>query len=328
MRAFDYIRPATVDEALRSMVELPHPKFIGGGTNLVDLIREGIEAPDSLVDVAGLGLDHITAGIDSIRVGAAVRNSDLAAHPDVRGGLPLVTEALVSGASGQLRNMATVGGNLLQRTRCLYFYDDAAPCNKRVPGAGCGAREGFHRMGAILGASESCLAAHPSDLCVALAATDAVVELLSTRGTRSVPLVDFHRLPGSTPDVETVLAADELITAVEIPRLPAGMRSGYRKVRDRASYAFALVSVAAAVRVEASAVADVRLALGGVATKPWRASTAEHALLGQPATDESFGRAMDAELEQAVATRDTEFKIGLTRRTAVATLRRLTEVAR
>jgi len=328
VKAFDYVRPGSVDDALRSITEVPGAKFIGGGTNLVDLVREGIETPSTLVDVARLGLDHVEVRDDTLRVGAGVRNSDLAAHPDVRRRVPVVSEALVSGASGQLRNMATVGGNLMQRTRCLYFYDGAAACNKRSPGAGCGAREGFHRTGAILGASPSCIAVHPSDLCVALAATDAVVEARSARGTRRIPVADFHRLPGDTPHIETALATDELITAVEIPWLPDGMRSGYRKVRDRASYAFALVSLAAAVRVEDGTVTDVRLALGGVAAKPWRARAAEAALVGRPATDESFAAAIDAELAAATGTRDTDFKIALTRRTAVATLRRLTEGTR
>jgi xanthine dehydrogenase YagS FAD-binding subunit len=328
MRAFDYVRPTSVDDALRSVTELPGAKFIGGGTNLVDLMREGIETPDTLVDVAGLGLDQVEVSAGGLRVGAGVRNSDLAAHAEVRQRVPVVSEALVSGASGQLRNMATVGGNLMQRTRCLYFYDAAAACNKREPGAGCGARDGFHRMGAILGASESCIAVHPSDLCVALTATEAVVEVRSARGARSIPVADFHQLPGDTPHVETMLAADELITAVEIPWLADGMRSGYRKVRDRASYAFALVSVAAAVRVDEGVVSDVRLALGGVAAKPWRARAAEAALLGRPANDESFAAAIDTELAEAIGTRHTEFKIALTRGTVVATLRRLTEVTR
>jgi xanthine dehydrogenase YagS FAD-binding subunit len=316
--------PTSVDEALAAIVDLPGAKFLGGGTNLVDLMREGIETPDALVDVTRLPLAEITETADGgLRIGAGVRNTDLAAHPSVRERYPVVAQAVVMGASGQIRNMATVGGNLLQRTRCLYFYDQAAACNKRERGSGCDAGAGHNRMGAILGASEHCVAVHPSDLAVALVLLDAQVEVASRAGTRTIPIGDLHRLPGETPDVETTLAAGELVTAVTLPAEPLAVRSRYRKVRDRASYAFALVSVAAALDVRGDSVAQVRVALGGVAHRPWRATTLERELTGRPATDEELERAARAELAQAVGGADTEFKIGLAVRTITATLRRL-----
>ena len=328
MRDFDYLRPTDVDEALHAIATRPEAMFIGGGTNLVDLMREGILRPATVIDVGGLELTELTVTGDRIRVGAGVRNSDLAAHPEIRARLPLISEALLSGASGQVRNMATVGGNLLQRNRCLYFYDSAAACNKRVPGQGCDARGGHHRSGAILGTSEHCLAVHPSDLCVALTAADAEVEVRNRDGARRIPLADFHRLPGASPHLETQLAPHELITAVEIPLLPNGAVSTYRKVADRASFAFALVSIAAALTIRHDRVVDVRIGLGGVATKPWRARLAEAALTGAEVVDaaaaeRAFGAALDVELGRAVGTRDTEFKIDLIRRTAVAVLRDL-----
>ncbi|WP_457256752.1 FAD binding domain-containing protein [Pedococcus sp. P5_B7] len=324
MRPVSYAVPASVDEALAAIVDLPGAKFLGGGTNLVDLMREGIEAPDVLVDVTRLPLGEITETADGgLRIGAGVRNTDLAAHPLVRERYPVVAQAVVMGASGQIRNMATVGGNLLQRTRCLYFYDQAAACNKRERGAGCDAASGHNRMGAILGASEHCVAVHPSDLAVALVLVDAEVEVVSRTGTRTIAVGDFHRLPGETPDIETTLATDELVTAVILPAEPLAVRSRYRKVRDRASYAFALVSVAAALDVRDGSVAQVRVAMGGVAHRPWRATTLEQELTGRPATDAEFERAARAELAHAVGGPDTEFKIGLAVRTITATLRRL-----
>jgi xanthine dehydrogenase YagS FAD-binding subunit len=324
MRPVSYAVPTSVDEALAAIVDLPGAKFLGGGTNLVDLMREGIETPDVLVDVTRLPLAEITETADGgLRIGAGVRNTDLAAHPSVRERYPVVAQAVVMGASGQIRNMATVGGNLLQRTRCLYFYDQAAACNKRERGSGCDAGAGHNRMGAILGASEHCVAVHPSDLAVALVLLDAQVEVASRAGTRTIPIGDLHRLPGETPDVETTLAAGELVTAVTLPAEPLAVRSRYRKVRDRASYAFALVSVAAALDVRDDSVAQVRVALGGVAHRPWRATTLERELTGRPATDEELERAARAELAQAVGGADTEFKIGLAVRTITATLRRL-----
>ncbi|GAA3814303.1 xanthine dehydrogenase family protein subunit M [Amycolatopsis tucumanensis] len=299
-------------------------KFLGGGTNLVDLMREGIEQPATVVDVSRLPLtavEELPGG--GVRIGALVRNSRLAAHPVIRARYPVLAHAILHGASAQLRNMATVGGNLMQRTRCLYFYDDAAPCNKRTPGSGCGALDGFARSTAVLGVSDHCIATHPSDMAVALAMLDAVVEVESTRGTRRIPIADFHRAPGDTPHVETALAPDELITAVELPPVPVAANSRYRKVRDRASYAFALVSVAAALRVEDGEIAEARVALGGVATKPWRAVEAERLLVGAPATDDTFRRAAEAELASAITREANAFKVGLAVRTTVATLRQL-----
>jgi xanthine dehydrogenase YagS FAD-binding subunit len=248
VKDFDYLAAPDVATAVREI--RPGAKFLGGGTNLVDLMREGIETPDTVIDISGLpltGIDELANG--TMRIGALVPNSDLAAHPVIRARFPVLAQAVLMGASGQLRNMATVGGNLLQRTRCPYFYDGTLPCNKREPGSGCAAIGGFNRTHAILGTSEHCIATHPSDLCVALAALDAVVTVESVRGVRRIPLTEFHRLPGDTPHVETALEADELITAVEVPPAPVAANSRYRKVRDRASYAFALVSVAAALRV-------------------------------------------------------------------------------
>jgi len=325
MKTFTYLRAADVDAALQRIAAEPGARFLGGGTNLVDLMREGIEAPATLIDITRLPLDGIEELPDGgLRIGALVRNSDLAAHPVVRGRYPFLSQAILLGATGQIRNMATVGGNLLQRTRCLYFYDEASACNKREPGAGCAARDGFNRGNAILGTSGARVATHPSDMAVALAAIDAVVEVRSSRGTRQIPLTDFHRLPGTTPHLESHLEPDELITAVELPPLPVAAHSHYRKVRDRASYAFALVSVAAALDVGADGrIADVRLALGGVATKPWRARTAEQLLLGTAATEERFATAAAAELAAGVPLSGNAFKIDLVCRTVVAVLRKL-----
>ncbi|GAA4978726.1 xanthine dehydrogenase YagS FAD-binding subunit [Nonomuraea thailandensis] len=325
MRPFAYVKPADVAEAVRVAAE-PGARFLGGGTNLVDLMREGIERPDTVVDVTGLPfdtVDELPGG--GLRVGALVRNSALAADRRVRTRYPMVSQALLSGASAQLRNMATVGGNLLQRTRCPYFYDHASACNKRSPGAGCDALDGFNRSTAILGVSESCVAAHPSDLCVALAALDATVEVRGREGTRRVPMADFHRLPGDTPDVETALATGELVTAVELPPAPVAANSRYRKVRDRASYAFALVSVAAALEVRDGTVTEVRLALGGVAPKPWRATRAEGLLLGGPADETAFRRAAEAELAEAATREGNAFKPRLAAATITATLRELSK---
>ena len=258
-------------------------------------------------------------------IGAAAKNTAVAADRRVRARYPLLSRAILAGASAQIRNMATMGGNLMQRTRCLYFYDDAARCNKRAPGAGCDAIEGFSRINAILGASPACVAAHPSDMCVALVALDAVVHVEGPAGVRTVAFADFHRLPGGTPELDTNLAAGELITAIELPPLAFATRSAYRKIRDRASYAFALVSVAAALEIGTDgAVKNVRLALGGVAHKPWRATKAETMLRGKPATEQAFRAAAEAELAEAVPLRDNGFKIELARRAITATLRDLT----
>lgn len=326
MRNFSFHKPATVSEALVLLSRRAGAKLLGGGTNLVDLMRENIEQPTAVIDVTGLPLGAVTEGPrGEIVVGATTRNSALAGHRLIRERFPVLSEALLAGASGQIRNMATVGGNIMQRTRCSYFYDEAARCNKRSPGAGCDALAGFNRMHAILGASPSCIATHPSDMCVALAALDAVVHVTGPDGARVIPLIDFHRLPGEHPEQETRLRPDELITAVELPPLGAARRSSYRKVRDRASYAFALVSVAAALEVEDGVVKTIRLALGGVAPKPWRVAAAEATAVGAAATPETFQRVADATLAGAVGHTHNGFKIELARRLIVHSL---TELAR
>ena len=324
MNIFSYHQPSDTASAIALKQAGPTAKYLAGGTNLVDLMRETVERPETLVDVTHLSsiIERRTDG--SLLVGAGVKNTALAAHDAVRAQFPLLSRAILAGASAQIRNVATVGGNILQRTRCRYFYDNAARCNKRQPNSGCDALEGFNRYHAILGASESCVATHPSDMCVALVALDASVHLQGPAGTRSLPLRDLHRLPGHTPEIETELDTDDLITAVEIPSLPFAGRSTYRKVRDRASYAFALVSVAAALDVDdAGNVKDARLALGGVAHKPWRALKAESRLKGQQANAESFRAAAEAELADAIGLQDNAFKIELAKRTIVAVLEEL-----
>lgn len=296
-------------------------KFLGGGTNLVDLMRETIEAPAALIDVTGLSDAIEERGDGSLIIGAGVKNSALAAHRAVRTRYPVLARAVLAGASAQIRNMATVGGNLLQRTRCTYFYDpDGSRCNKRVPGEGCDAIGGFNRNHAILGASGACVATHPSDMCVALAALDATVHIRGAGGDRRMPMTEFHRLPGDRPDIETVLESGELITAVELPAMAVAAHSTYRKVRDRSSYAFALVSVAAALEVSDGRVHDVRLALGGVAHRPWRATKVEALLTGEPATAAAFRAAAMAELSDARPLNDNGFKIELAARTITAVL--------
>jgi xanthine dehydrogenase YagS FAD-binding subunit len=324
VRPFAYERAAAAPDAVAALTADPGARYLGGGTNLVDLMRLGVEAPARLVDVSRLGHDRIEALPDGgLRIGAAVRNSDLAVDPAVRDRYPVLSEALLSGASGQLRNLATVGGNLLQRTRCAYFYDVSKPCNKRVPGSGCPAREGEHRNLAILGHSPACVATHPSDMAVALAALGATVHVTGPAGDRAVGLPGLHRLPGDEPQRDTVLEHGELIVAVELPPLPLARRSAYRKVRDRASFSFAVVSLAAALELDGDTVRDVRLAFGGVAHVPWRATAAEAALRGAPATQESFRRAADAELAQAEPLRDNAFKVPLARNVLVHALTEL-----
>jgi xanthine dehydrogenase YagS FAD-binding subunit len=321
---FVYVSAPDVGTAVRVLADDPGARLLGGGTNLVDLMRQHVEQPATVVDITTLPLaDVAELPGGGLRIGALVRNSHLAAHPLVRSRYPVLAQALLSGASGQLRNMATVGGNLLQRTRCPYFVDLTAACNKREPGSGCAATGGFHRQSAVLGASEHCIATHPSDMAVALAALDAVVEVESVRGTRRVPLLELYRPPGDTPHLETVLARDEMVTAVELPASPVAATSRYRKVRDRASFAFALVSVAAALEVTDGTVTGVRLALGGVAPRPWRAHEAERLLLGAPATEESFRAAAAAELAPAVTRPQNAHLVELAQRTVVATLDRL-----
>jgi xanthine dehydrogenase YagS FAD-binding subunit len=329
MRPLTYERATDPAAAVALVAGNPRAAYLAGGTNVVDHLKLGVAAPDVLVDVSRLPLDDIEALEDGgLRVGAAVRNSDLAAHPVVRRSYPVLAQALLAGASGQIRNAATTAGNLLQRTRCVYFQDVTTPCNKRDPGSGCSALEGFSRSHAVLGASDRCVATHPSDLAVALAALDATVVVLGPAGERRVPMADFHRLPGDEPERDTTLRHGDLVTAVEVPALPFARRSAYRKVRDRASYAFALVSVAAALDVEDGTVRDVRLALGGVAHKPWRASVAEERLRGGPATEEAFRAAATAELEAARPLPGNGFKVPLARSTITATLRDLAGGAR
>jgi xanthine dehydrogenase YagS FAD-binding subunit len=321
MIEFRYNRADDVGTALSLIGE--GGKYLAGGTNLVDLMRETIERPTALVDVSGISgsIEEQSAG--GVRIGAGVTNSAVAAHAVIRRNYPMLSRAILAGASAQIRNMASVGGNILQRTRCYYFYDDAARCNKRTPGAGCDAIDGFNRIHAILGASPDCVATHPSDMCVALAALDAIVHLRGPDGNRSLPLVDLHRLPDGRPDIETALKPRELIVSIELPPLPFARRSTYRKVRDRSSYAFALVSVAVALDIGDGVVRDARIALGGVAPKPWRAYAAEAAMKGKPATAESFRTAAEAELKSAAPLSGNGFKVELAKRTIVSVLQEL-----
>lgn len=322
MNPFTYARAGDTAEA-RRLATPDSAAFLGGGTNLIDLMREDLAKPRLLVDVTGLA-DSIKEQEGGLLIGAATRNSAVAEHRAVRTRYPALARAILAGASPQIRNMATMGGNLLQRTRCTYFYDaEGSRCNKRSPGQGCDAIEGFNRIHAILGTSPQCVATNPSDMNVALAALDAVVHVEGAGGEQTIPLVDLHRLPADRPDIDTVLRPGDLIVAVELPANPLFANSNYRKVRDRASYAFALVSVAAALEVKDGMVADVRLALGGVAHKPWRAFKAEEAMRGQLATAATFRAAAEAELADAKPLRDNGFKIGLAERTIVAVLEEL-----
>jgi xanthine dehydrogenase YagS FAD-binding subunit len=324
MIEFSYARADDASAAIRLSGAAVNPKYLGGGTNLVDLMRETVEQPDALVDVTGLSSAIEARDDGSLLIGAAAKNTAVAANLIVRTRFPMLSRAILAGASGQIRNMATIGGNILQRTRCSYFYDDAGRCNKRTPGAGCDAIDGFNRYHAILGASPACVATHPSDMCIALAALDAIVHLEGPNGRRTLKLVDLHRLPDGRPDIETELESHELITAIELPVLPFATRSTYRKIRDRASYAFALVSVAAALDLGTDGtVRDVRLAMGGVAHKPWRAWKAESTLRGQKANRESFRAAAATELAEATGLRDNTFKIDLARRVIEAVLSEL-----
>lgn len=323
MNPFVYTRTADANQAVTAVSGHPDSKFLGGGTNLIDLMKMGVETPAQLIDINRLPLAQIEQIADGgLRLGSLARNSDVANHELVRQQYPVLTQALESGASPQLRNMATIGGNLMQRTRCYYFYDPAfSQCNKRNPGSGCGAIEGFNRIHAILGQSDQCIATHPSDMCVALAALDAIVRVSGPKGERQIAFGDFHRLPGMTPNVDTNLQPDELITAVDLPNLPFSSRSSYLKIRDRASYAFALVSVAAVLDIDAGgAIKEARIALGGVAHKPWRASKAEQALAGKKPEESAFRAAAEAELAAARGYRHNSFKIELAKRTMTRAL--------
>lgn len=324
MNPFTYHRASDTADAVRSLRPDAGPCTmpIAGGTNLVDLMKHGIERPERLVDLGGLPLARIEPTPDGagLRLGALCTNAETADHPEVASRYPLVAQAILSGASPQLRNMATNGGNLLQRTRCYYFYDPAVPCNKREPGSGCPARTGVNRIHAILGHSEHCIAVHPSDFCVALAALEAIVVVEGPDGERTIPFEDFHRLPGDTPHVETDLRPGEVIVAVDLPERGFADRSTYLKVRDRESYAFALVSVAAALSLDGDTVTEARLALGGVAHKPWRDREAEELLTGRPTTRESFAAAADRVVDGAEGFGGNDFKIELARRAVVRAL--------
>ncbi|MFC9926551.1 FAD binding domain-containing protein [Streptomyces sp. NPDC127190] len=328
MREFEYQRASDVAGAVALLGADPDTRFLGGGTNLVDLMKAGVERPARLVDIRELPLDRVESTPEGgLRIGATVTNGDLAAHPEVRRRYPALAQALLAGASGQLRNMATVGGNLLQRTRCGYFTDVTRPCNKRVPGSGCPAVEGEHHNHAVLGASAHCVAVHPSDMAVPLAAFDAVVRYETADGPGELPLADFYLPVGDTPHRETALPPGALITGVTLPPAPVAARSRYRKVRERASYAFAIGSVAAALDVRDGVVQDARLAFGAVASRPWRAVAAERALIGAPAGPETYAAAADAELAAARPLPHNGYKVDLVRNLVVAVLSELAEEA-
>ncbi|CAN5260997.1 xanthine dehydrogenase family protein subunit M [soil metagenome] len=313
MNPFSYLRPATEQEAFAALAK-PDTMALAGGTTLVDMMRLEVMRPQHVVDITGLPLGKIEVGASSITLGALATNSEVAYHPEVVAKLPALADAIRSGDSGQLRNMATTSGNLLQRTRCPYFRDTASPCNKRSPGSGCAALEGFTRMNAIVGTSKACIAAHPSDMCVALVALDAVVQLRSAGGARTVKLADFHTLPADHPHVESVLQPGELVISVEVPTTPLAASSRYVKVRDRASYAFALASAAVALEVQAGTIKDARVVLGGVGTKPWREPVVERALIGKPATSVTFTTAANLALETPDLRPDNAFKVALAKR--------------
>ena len=330
MRPFEYSAATDIADATHLVAASPNTRFIAGGTTLVDLMKLNVETPSRLVDINRLGARHAYMNEvaplpdGGLRIGALVRNSDLAWSTVVKERYPVLSEALLAGASGQIRNMATVGGNLMQRTRCYYFRDTAMPCNKREPGSGCSAIAGHNRIHAVLGTSNQCIATNPGDMPVALAALDAVVRVTGPQGERTIPVTDFHLQPGAHPERDTVLRQGEMITAVDVPSLPWARRSHYRKVRDRASYAFALASAAVALDLEGTRIRDARVALGGIATKPWRSREAEHALIGQPATPATFRAAAEEALRGAKAQSENSFKIELAKRTLVRALTTVT----
>jgi xanthine dehydrogenase YagS FAD-binding subunit len=308
---FDYLRTASVNATLDAIKREPRAAFIAGGTNLVDLMKRGVTSPPRLIDINNVPLKNIDRIPSGISIGALATNSAVAINEMIRSDFPLLSQALHAGASPQLRNMATVGGNMLQRTRCTYFYDTPMPCNKRQPGSGCGAIGGYNRMHAIFGTSDKCIAVHPSDMCVALVALNATVVVRSSKGERRIPFGDFHRLPGDTPQTDNQLKAGELITAVEIPSNKFQQHSFYLKIRDRSSYAFALVSVAAALSIENNRISDARIAAGGVAHKPWRLLNVEKALIGQPASVDTFQKAASIATQGAKGQGQNNFKLKL-----------------
>ncbi|MCF5710027.1 xanthine dehydrogenase family protein subunit M [Pseudomonas syringae] len=319
MNPFTYSKPADISAAIN--LSGPATRFIAGGTNLLDLMKENVARPEHLIDINDLPLKDVTeTSSGGLMIGALVSNADLAWHPLVEARYPLLSQALLAGASPQLRNMASTGGNLLQRTRCYYFYDASVPCNKREPGSGCPAKDGLNRIHAIFGASDDCVATHPSDMCVAMAALEAVVHVEGRAGRRTIEFADFHRLPGDAPQRDNQLADDELITAIELPAERFSGHSAYLKVRDRASYAFALVSVAAAFELDGDVISDARLVLGGVAHKPWRDKEVERLLIGKPATREHFAAAADAMLADAQPLAHNAFKVKLARRAIIRAL--------
>ena len=321
MQPFQFITATDESAAIEAAARA---KFLAGGTTLIDLMKLHVERPPALVDINRLPLTEMSELADGgVRVGAMVRNSDMARHELIRGRYPMLSEAILAGASQQVRNMATTAGNILQRTRCYYFRDTALPCNKREPGSGCGAIDGYNRIHAVLGGSERCIATHPSDMCVALAALDALIHLHGPRGERVVPFADFHFLPGHRPEREHALESDELIVAVDIPAVPFAVRSTYLKVRDRASYAFALASAAVALDIHNGTVRQARVALGGIATKPWRAHEAEAVLTGGRAGVDLYRAAAEAAVRGAVPRRHNAFKIELAKRTLVRALSRV-----
>ena len=324
MRPFKYVRANDPAAAARAVAANPQAKFLAGGTNILDLMKEDVERPNELVDLTRLKLSEIKAASGGgVSIGALAKNTDTANHPLIRHNYPLLTQAIVAGASGQLRNMATNGGNLMQRTRCQYFYDTAMPCNQREPGSGCGALEGLNRIHAIFGWSEKCVATYPGDMANALYALEAVVRVRGVNGReRTIPINDFHRLPGDTPERDNNLQHGELITAIELPKSNFAKNYYYLKVRDRASYAFALVAVAAALDLSGGRVRQARVVLGGVAHKPWRSPEAEAALIGRPASEESFRRAAEAALKDAKPLAHNTYKVELGKRAVVRALMR------
>ena len=322
MNSFTYTRVEDVAEAVHEVTANGHAKFIAGGTNLIDLMKENVSRPSRLIDINPLPLNKIEDTDDGgLRLGALVTNSDTAYHPEVEKRYPLLSKAILAGATPQLRNMATNGGNLLQRTRCYYFYDVATPCNKRKPGTGCSAIEGFNRIHAILGTSEHCIATHPSDMCVALTVLDATVRVSGPEGERAIPFQKFHRLPGNTPEVDTNLREDEIIIAIDLPAKGFAEHHAYLKLRDRTSYAFALISVAVGLEMNGDTIKEARLALGGVAHKPWRDKEAEATLNGKRATKENFQKAAEVIFREAEGFGHNDFKIELGKRAVVRALR-------